>query len=109
MSPEGVCLATTLWLQATCALIAPAIVLHIWSNSGGGNGAQASTRKRGDDASSSSSDDDDLRPEEQEAPHFTALGVLGEWVQERPVETGMCLCMLTWLALRAAIMRLLPA
>ncbi|PRW20960.1 26S proteasome regulatory subunit [Chlorella sorokiniana] len=48
LSPAGECLATTLWLQVTSALIAPAILLHIWSN-----GGKSSSSSRGSGSSSS--------------------------------------------------------
>lgn len=114
MSPKGVCLATTLWLQATCALIAPAILLHIWSSCGSGRcssdgGGEDHGASSSSDASSSCADDAECSPVAQKTAQLTALGVLGQCVEEQPVETGVCLSMLTWLALRTAVARLLPA
>ncbi len=101
MSPAGVCLATTLWLQTTCALIAPAILLHIWVKGGSGRSRGGSSGSTDSDSGGSvtSGCDAPSRPAWQRR-QVTALRVLGEWVEEVPVHMGLFLSMMTWLALR---------
>ena len=111
LSPAGVCLATTLWLQATLALIAPAILLRTWSTGGcsstGGSGESSPSSPTG--SGSSASEGSAPRALVWQQQPRTALRVLGEWVDEQPVQMGIFLSMTTWLALHATMAHLLPA
>ena len=93
LSRRGECLATTLWLQLTAALIAPAILLHSWAGTGGTRGAGDGGMRGGAD-----------KPGRLAA----LLRAFGQWVEEQPVQMGAFLSMMAWLALRTAVALLVP-
>lgn len=93
MSRRGECLAATLWLQTTAAVIAPAILLHSWAGRGSGDNAGGT---RG--------------THEQPGKQGLAglLHMFGRWVEGQPAEMGAFLSMMAWLALRTAVALLPP-
>jgi len=106
MSPRAGCLASTLWLQATLGILAPAVLLLTWQNASLAQpaqpGAQAAIQGDAEGPGGAAAHP----PNAGRCPWLPTW--LDEWLQDLPWPTTLFLSQLLWLLLRVVCALALP-